>query len=113
MPSVPREWNLEGIQVDGFTVTVLLYVFAGIDVRVTLDDERADEVRPTIPTIEYVFLNVTPGQHTVDVRNVVGFTEAADVVAHTDTRNSGLADRPYSAAGKRTCGESTGAHCST
>ena len=64
----------------GSTVTVLLHVFAGIDVQVTLDDARADEVRPTVPTIEYVFLNVTPGKHTVDVRDVVGFKESAEVV---------------------------------
>ena len=84
-PSPIREWNLEGIQVDGSTGTVLLRVYAGIDVRVALDDERADEVRPTIPIIEYVFLNVTPGQHTVEVQDVVGHGEKAEVVVATSS----------------------------
>ena len=78
-----REWNVEDIQVDGSTVTVSLHVFAGIDVWATLDDERADEVRPAIPTIEYVFLNVTPGQHTVEVQDVVGHNETAEVLVPT------------------------------
>ena len=78
--SPAREWNLEDIQVDGTTVTVSLHVFAGIDVQATLDGKAADKVKPIIPTIEYVFLNVTPGQHTVEVRDVVGFSETADVV---------------------------------
>ena len=84
-PSPVKEWNLEGIQVDGTTITVSLHVFAGIDVQATLDGKAADEVRPTIPTIEYVFLNVAPGQHTVEVRDVVGFSETAEVVVAPPT----------------------------
>ena len=74
-PRPPREWDVEGIQVDGSTVTVMLRVYAGIDVRVNLNGEPADEVRPAVPILEYVFLNVTPGQHIVEVRDVVGFEE--------------------------------------
>lgn len=65
---------------DGSTVTVLLRVYAGIDVWPTLDGKRADEVRPTLPTIEYVFRDVTPGKHTVEVQDVVGHKETAEVV---------------------------------
>jgi len=74
-----KEWNLEGIQVDGSTVTVSVRVFAGIDVWATLDGKRSDEVTPTPPTIKYVFHNVTPGTHTVEVRDVIGHYETAEV----------------------------------
>lgn len=82
-PLPTQEWNLEDIQVDSSTVTVSLRVFAGIDVWATLDGKRADEVNSTLPTIEYVFQNVTPGKHTVDVRDVVGHKETAEVVVPT------------------------------
>ena len=74
-----KEWNLEGIQVDASTVTVSVRVFAGIDVWATLDGTRSDEVTPTPPTIKFVFHNVTPGTHTVEVRDVVGHSETAEV----------------------------------
>ena len=82
-PFPTREWNLEDIQVDRSTVTVLLRVYAGIDVWATLDGKRADEVRPIPPTIEYVFQNMTPGKHTVEVQDVVGHKETAEVVVAT------------------------------
>ena len=64
-PSVAREWNLEDIRVDGTTVTVSLHVFAGIDVKATLDGGDPDQVNAPIPILEFIFLNVAPGQHTV------------------------------------------------
>ena len=82
-PLPVKEWDLEDIEVDGSTVTVLLYVFAGIDVWVTLDGDRADEVRPTMPTIEYVFRNVTSGRHAVEIEDVVGHKQTAEVVVPT------------------------------
>ncbi len=74
-PSVIREWDVEDIQVDGSTITVMLRVYAGIGVQVTLNGTPADEVKPTLPVLEYLFLNVIPGQHTVEIRDVVGFEE--------------------------------------
>ncbi len=79
-PAPMREWNLEGVQVDGSTVTVSLRVFAGIDLMATLDGKLADEVRPAPPTVEYVFRNVLQGKHTVRVWDVVGHSETAEVV---------------------------------
>jgi hypothetical protein len=58
-------------------------VFAGIDVWATLDGKRADEVTPTLPNIDYVFLNVTPGKHAVEVLDVVGHSQTAEVVMPT------------------------------
>ncbi len=85
--SPTREWDLENVQVSGSTVTVSLYVFAGIDVWATLDGRRADDVHEgrTLGILEYVFLNVAPGQHTVEVQDVVGFSETAEVVVSTST----------------------------
>ena len=79
-PSPVKEWNLTGIQVDSSTVTVSLRVFSSIDVWATLDGKSADEVRPAPPAIEYVFQNVTPGEHTLEVRDVVGHSETTEVV---------------------------------
>ena len=79
-PSPMKEWNLEGVQVDGSTVRVSLRVFAGTDVVATLDGKLADEVRPAPPTVEYVFRNVTEGKHTVEVQDGVGHSETTEVV---------------------------------
>ncbi len=79
-PLPVKEWNLEPIQVEGSTVTVPLRVFAGIDVWATLDGKRADEVQAALPVIRHVFRNVTPGKHAVEVRDVVGHRETAEVV---------------------------------
>ena len=90
--SVTREWNLEGIQVDGSTVTVLLYVFAGIDVRVTLDGRIYDQFNSPVPILEFVFENVDPGKHTIEMKDVVGFREAAEVVVSADSIKKPNAD---------------------
>ncbi|MCH7705747.1 MAG: hypothetical protein IIB33_01720 [Chloroflexi bacterium] len=82
-PSVVQEWELEGVQTFGTTVTVSLRVFAGIDVQVTLDGRQADEVRPALPTIEYIFNDVGAGSYTVEVRDVAGYNETAEVVVST------------------------------
>jgi len=79
-PTPTKEWNLEGIQVDGSTVTVSVRVFSGIDVWATIDGERSDEVTPTPPVIEYTFRNVAAGTHSVEVRDVVGHKETTEVV---------------------------------
>ena len=84
-PSPIKEWDLEDIQVDGYTVRVLLRVYAGIDVRVTLDLRDPDQVTVLPPILEYVFQNVAPGEHTVKVRDVVGYSETAEVVVSTPT----------------------------
>ena len=82
-PSPVKEWNIDSIRVDGSTVTVSLHVFAGIDVRVTLDGRNPDQVNAPIPILEHVFQDVAPGQHAVEVRDVVGYSETAEVVVPT------------------------------
>ena len=59
---------------------MLLRVYVGIDVQATLDGNLADENRPTIPTIEYVFTSVAPGKHTVEVRDIIGHSETTELV---------------------------------
>lgn len=82
-PGPSREWDLKDIQVDGSTVIVPLHVFAGIDVLATLDGREPDEINAPFPILEFIFHNVTPGPHTVEVRDVVGFSETAEVVVPT------------------------------
>jgi len=71
-PSVSKEWAIDGVHVDGSTVTVLLHVFAGIDVQVTLDGRVPDQVNAPIPILEHVFQDVAPGKHAIEVLDVVG-----------------------------------------
>ena len=68
---------------DGSTVTVLLYVFAGIDVRVTLDGGNPDQINTDVPILEFVFENMPAGTHTIRVSDVVGFEQTAEVVVPT------------------------------
>lgn len=82
-PMVTKEWDLEEIQVYGSTVSVSLYMYAGVDVQVTLDGRTADEVRASIPTVEYLFNDVAPGTYTIEVEDVVGFSETSVVVMST------------------------------
>ena len=80
-----KEWNLERIQVYGSTITVLLRVYAGIDVRVTLDGRGPDHVNTPVPILEFVFEDVPAGGHTIWVSDVVGFELKAEVVVPTTT----------------------------
>ena len=68
---------------DGSTVTVILRVFVGIDVRVTLDGRNPDRVNTAVPILGFVFQNVPTGTHTVRVSDVVGFEQTAEVVVPT------------------------------
>ena len=78
-PAPSREWELESVRIEGSTVIVPVRVFAGIDVKATLDGLPAGEVKGTPPVLEYVFTNVTEGRHTVEVRDVVGYEQALQV----------------------------------
>ncbi len=78
-----QEWELENIQTFGPTVTVSLHMFSGVDVQVTLDGRQADEVRPALPTVEYIFNDVSAGRYTVEVRDVVCYSETAEVAVPT------------------------------
>ena len=105
-PSPIKEWNLDGIQVDGSTIKVRLHVFAGIDVRATLDGKDPEQVNALIPKLEFVFENVAPGKHTIQVSDVVGHEETSEVVVPTP----GMAHCSYPAAGERTCCKPTRLH---
>ena len=89
-PSVVREWSLLDIAVDGSTVTVELQVFAAIDVTVTLDGRPPDEMSTPAPVLGHVFKNVAPRLHTVEVKDVVGFTETRLVSVPVATTGAGL-----------------------
>ncbi len=71
-PRPVREWELIGSQVEGSTVTVLLRLFSGIDVKATLDGVAPDEVVPPSPNLSYVFKGVVAGNHALAVADVVG-----------------------------------------
>ena len=91
-PGPIREWDLQDIRVNGSTVTVPLHVYAGIDVRATLDGKEPDEINAPVPILEFVFKDVPPGKHTVEVRDVVGFNKTVEVVVATTGTPDWLAE---------------------
>jgi hypothetical protein len=68
---------------------VRLQVYAGIDVRATLDGRLPDLVNAFGPVIEHVFHNVAAGSHTVRVSDVVGFEQTDEVVVAVPTTTPG------------------------
>ena len=78
-PSAPVEWELQSIDVDGSTVRVILRVFAGIDVRVTLDGAPPKTISGPSPVLEHVFTGVTPGVHTIEVSDLMGNIQAREI----------------------------------
>ena len=90
-PMAAQEWELQGIAVEGNTVTVSLRVYAGIDVGVSVGGATPSRVDSSIPNLEFIFENVAAGEHPVVIRDVVGFSERASViVAMPDTGNDQL-----------------------
>jgi len=78
-PMPVREWDIKSVTVDVDTVTVSLHVFTGIAVRATLDGERPSRVDEAIPTLDFVFEGVAPGEHSIEIKDVVGHSETASV----------------------------------
>lgn len=78
-----REWNLKDIRADGSTVTVQLRMYAAIDVRVTLEGKRADQVTFAAPNLSFEFRGVPPGKQTFEVSDVVGHGVNVEVVVPT------------------------------
>ncbi|MDA1129011.1 MAG: hypothetical protein O2913_09970 [Chloroflexi bacterium] len=91
-PIVSQEWKLEGIAVDGNTVTVSLHVSAGIDVDVTVGGVAPSRVDAAIPILEFVFENVAGGEQPVVISDVLGFSQWTTV--RVDARVPGTEDLP-------------------
>ncbi|MDP6402094.1 MAG: hypothetical protein QF467_00930 [SAR202 cluster bacterium] len=79
-PFPSKEWALEDIRVNGSTVTVLVRVYAGVDVWVTLDGREPDRVDAPLPILEFVFQNVAPGERSVEIQDVVGHSMIAELL---------------------------------
>ena len=88
-PSPVREWELQEISVDGSTVTVSLYVFAGIDVNVAVNGYSPSRVDAAIPILEFVFEDVAAGEHPVLISDTVGYSETVSVIVEAPQRVNG------------------------
>jgi hypothetical protein len=91
-PAPQIEWQLSDVRVDSSTVTVVLEVFAGVQINVTLDGELADTVSPPNPDAEYVFNDVGPGPHTLEIMDVAGNTETREITVSDQTAAQGIPD---------------------
>jgi hypothetical protein len=78
-PAPVAEWEVEEVLVDGSTVTVELRVFAGVQLDVTLDGVAPDSTSGPDPLLHYVFRDVTPGEHSLLIEDVVGHRETRQV----------------------------------
>ena len=78
-PSASVEWELQNIDIDGSTVRVILRVFAGVDVRVTLDGAPPKTISGPSPLLEHVFTGVNPGVHSIKVSDLMGNIQAREI----------------------------------
>lgn len=91
-PAPSREWELVGYVVDGSKVTVLVRVYAGIDVRVSLDGEEPEHVEGPPPVLRFVFRDAIPGYYTIRVHDVTGQEENQPVEVGLDHAPDGPLD---------------------
>ncbi|MCY4582730.1 MAG: hypothetical protein OXE50_08035, partial [Chloroflexi bacterium] len=79
-PTPTPEWAFHHLAADGSTVVIELRVFAGIDVRVTLDGRPPDEVSVTGNILRHLFEGVAPGKRSVTASDVMGFSDSREIV---------------------------------
>ena len=79
-PTLIPEWEFSNLAAEGSTVVVELKVFAGIDVRVTLDGRQPDQISVTENILRHVFEGVAPGKHSVTASDVMGFSDSREIV---------------------------------
>ena len=79
-PAPVQKWELREIAVDGSTVRVSLYVYAGVDVDVTIDRNPPSRVDATVPILEFVFEGLAAGEHPVLISDVIGHSESESVM---------------------------------
>ena len=84
------EWELQNIDIEGSTVRVDIRVFAGVDVRVTLDGAPPETVSGPSPFLEHVFTGVTPGVHKIEVSDLAGNIQARQISVAPATVSAGL-----------------------
>ena len=65
--------------VDGSTVIVDLRWFAAVDVDVKLNGREPDEVWEADGILRHVFKAVEPGKHSVQINDVMGFSESREI----------------------------------
>ncbi|PZC49016.1 MAG: hypothetical protein C1O27_000385 [Chloroflexi bacterium] len=71
-PLPTREWDLELVDVSGDIITVLLRVYAGIDVWATVDGERTKEAYAESSQRVFVWRGIASGTHAIEIQDVVG-----------------------------------------
>ena len=73
------EWEFHTVTADESKVVVDLRVFAGIDVRVTLDGHEPDEILHIDGILRHIFQPVEPGKHSVQVKDVTGSSGSREI----------------------------------
>ena len=89
-PRPAKEWRLEGIAVDRSTVTVSLFFHSTASVVVTLDGSQPDRRDNETPVLGFIFEGVAPGEHPIEIKDVMGNVETATVVVEASDPDAGL-----------------------
>ena len=78
-PRPVAEWALEDITVNGDIVVVSIFMYSSAPFTVTLDGDRHTRRDDNLPVIGFIFDDVSPGDHTIVMKDVMGNVETASV----------------------------------
>ena len=79
-PRPVQEWRLQGVSVEGNTVTVSLFFHSTASVSVTLDGAPETRRDNDIPVLGYIFEGVRTGEHGIEIKDVMGNIETTSVL---------------------------------
>jgi hypothetical protein len=75
-----QEWRLDGVSVEGNTVTVSLFYHSTTTVSVTLNGAPETRRDNNVPVLAYIFEGVPVGEHDIVIKDVMGNVETTSVL---------------------------------
>jgi hypothetical protein len=82
-PRPAQEWRLESVSADGSTVTVSLFYHSTASVSVTLGGASETRRDQKTPVLGFIFENVTPGDHLIVIKDVMGNVATAPITVES------------------------------
>ena len=88
-PVPVAEWALEDITVRRDTVIVVIFFHSTPSIDVTVGGNPPTRKAETLPTINYFFENLDPGEHKVEIRDLRGNMESTSIVLEEQVEDNG------------------------
>ncbi|MBT97782.1 MAG: hypothetical protein CL902_04035 [Dehalococcoidia bacterium] len=88
-PRPVAEWSLEDTTVRGDTVIVAIFFHSTPSIDVTVGGNPPTRKAETLPTISYFFEDLDPGEHKVEIQDVMGNMESTSVVVDEQVADNG------------------------